>query len=98
MMIEFKVFTTYVDDDVEFYTIEMSEEDVKDEKTFLYSLFRVREARMIEYIVEYSVTQVCKNIDEMLPFLINGKGKYYFTDQHPQMLSIRDEYLEMKKK
>jgi len=96
MMTEFKVFTTYVDDDVEFYTIEMNEEDVKDEKTFLFALFRVRE-RMVKYIVEYSVTQVYKNIDEMLPFLINGKGKYYFTDQHPEMLSIRDEYLEMNK-
>lgn len=74
----------------------MNEDDVKDEKTFLFALFRFRE-RMVKYIVEYSVTQVYKNIDEMLPFLINGKGKYYFTDQHPEMLSIRDEYLEMNK-
>ena len=56
----------------------MNEEDVKDEKNFLHTLFRAEE-RMLKYIVGYSVTQVCKNIDEMLPFLIEGKGRYYFT-------------------
>lgn len=93
MRYEFRIFSTYVDDDVNHYTIEMNEEDVKDEKKFLHTLFRAEE-RMLKYIVGYSVTQVCKNIDEMLPFLIEGKGRYYFTDQYPEMLSMRNEYLE----
>lgn len=92
-MIEFRIFSTYVDDDVNHYIIEMNEEDVKDEKTFLHTLFKADE-RMLKYIVKYSVHQICKNTDEMLPFLIEGKSIYYFTDEHPEMLSIRDKYLQ----
>ena len=55
MMIQFSVIATYVDNDQDFYTIEMNEEYVKDEKTFLYTLFR--EERQLKYIIKYSICQ-----------------------------------------
>jgi hypothetical protein len=93
-MFKFNVIATYVDDDQDFFDIEMNEEDVKTEKTFLHTLFR--EETKLKSLNKYSICQICKNTEELLPFLFERNGKYYFTDEDPDVLNIRNKYLEIR--
>lgn len=93
-MVQFTVIATYNDDDQDFFDIEMNEAEVKDEKTFLHTLFR--EETKLKSLIKFSICQKFKKYDEILPFLLERNGKYYFTDEDPEMLSIRDKYLEIR--
>jgi len=93
-MFKFNVIATYIDDDQDFFDIEMNEEDVKNEKTFLHTLFR--EEQVLKSLIKYSVCQICKNTEELLPFLLKRNGKYYFTHEDSDVLNIRNKYLEIR--
>ena len=93
-MFKFNIIATYNDDDQDFFDIEMNEEDVKNEKTFLHALFR--EETKLKSLIKYSICQVGKNYGEILPFLLDRNGKYYFTHDDSDALNIRNKYLEIR--
>ena len=93
-MFKFDIIATYIDGEQDFFVIEMNDGDVKNEKTFLFALFR--EELQLKSMIKYSVCQKCKNIGELLPFLLERNGKYYFTDEDLDMLNIRNKYLEIR--
>ena len=93
-MFKFNIIATYNDDDQDFFDIEMNEGDVKNEKTFLFALFR--QELELKSLIKYSICQVGKNYGEILPFLLDRNGKYYFTHDDSDALNIRNKYLEIR--
>lgn len=93
-MFKFNIITTYNDGEQVFFDIEMDQEDVENEKNFLHTLFR--EEPDLKSLIKYSVCQICKNTEELLPFLSERYGKYYFTHEDSDALNILNKYLEIR--
>jgi len=86
---KFNVVVTYSDREQEIYDIEMN--DIENEESFLFRLFRSE--NNLKSIIKYSVCQLCKNIEEYLPFLERRNGKYYFNEEDVEALNIKNKFL-----
>jgi len=93
-MYEFNIIVTYIDGEQDIYDIEMNHNCVKNEKIFLFTLFR--EESNVTSIIKYSICQKLKNIDDFLPYLRDRNGKYYFTDEDETALNIKTKYLKLR--
>ena len=93
-MYEFNIITTYDDGEQDIYDIEMTPNDVRNEKIFLFTLFRYE--NNVKSIVKYSICQKVKSLDDFLPFLRERNGKYYFTNEDMLALNIKNKYLELR--
>lgn len=91
MFFKFDIIATYKDDEQDYFDILMTDEDVKNEQAFLFSLFR--EEERLDSLIKYSICQLTKK-QEVLHFLLKRNGKYYFTDEDLDALKIKNKYLE----
>ena len=93
-MYMFNIITTYSDGEQDFFDIEMNNEQIKNEQSFLFTLFR-GESNLTN-IIKYSICQKCKNINEFLPFLRHRNGKYYFNEEDIEALNIKNKFLKYR--
>lgn len=89
-MYKFNIITTYLDGEQDIFDIQLDDMDVVDEENFLYTLFAGE--TNLDSIIKYSVLQVCQE-DEMLPFLRERNGKYFFNESDQKALDFKNNFI-----
>jgi hypothetical protein len=89
-MYKFNIITTYLNGEQDIFDIQLDDMDVVDDENFLYTLFEGE--TNLDSIIKYSVLQVCEE-DEMLPFLRDRNGKYFFDESDQEALDFKNNFI-----
>jgi hypothetical protein len=88
----FNIISTLSDDEQDIFDITLDSDDVKNEGTFLATLFQSEDN--LESLIKYSICQKGVTKSEALSYLVRRNGKYYFTDEYPELLNFRNKFLK----
>ena len=92
-MYSFNIIATYSDGDQDIFDIELNNIHVRDEKTFLLTLFESE--IKLKNLIKYSISQSVDSVDELLPFIRERFGKYHFTEEDEELLNLKKNYLNL---
>ena len=86
----FNIISTFSDGEQEIFDITLDSDDVKNEATFLATLFQGEEN--LKSLIKYSVFQTGVTESEALPYLVRRGGKYYFTEECQNLLNFKNTF------
>ena len=89
----FNIIATFSDCEQDIFGITLDSDDVKNEATFLATLFKGEDN--LQTLIKYSVLQTGVTEAEMLPYLAQRGGKYYFTEECQNLLNFRNKFLKI---
>ena len=87
----FNVISTFLDGEQDIFDITLNSDNVKNEATFLSTLFQGEEN--LQSLVKYSICQKGVTESEALPYLVRSGGKYYFNEENIGLLHLRNLHL-----
>ena len=94
-MYTFNIILSMNDGEQEIFDIDMNDENVENEVTFLYSIFSELSDIEINNLCKISVFQY--GVENFLDYIIDSDGKFYFTSEDPYLLNIRDLYISQRR-